>query len=224
MFFCCFCFFFFFLKRIPKINPNQIKTKQTQNPRSDRSKPKRTQTKCGWREEDGRRTRCRRWNKRSIAVCLSVSVRAAVPACLKLCSMDGGDLEEQQTAPPLLCPPLSSSALWSWMELNANDLTELKSYLKGKKNLFLFFCWLVPIVLSLLCLLMPFYVLYFSAYYYLFGITYSLTYYKSYFFCSRARDFYQVVGKKYCENLASRFLLDKETDCLGRKKNWRRTQ
>lgn len=222
--FCCFCFFFFFLKRIPKINPNQIKTKQTQNPRSDRSKPKRTQTKCGWREEDGRRTRCRRWNKRSIAVCLSVSVRAAVPACLKLCSMDGGDLEEQQTAPPLLCPPLSSSALWSWMELNANDLTELKSYLKGKKNLFLFFCWLVPIVLSLLCLLMPFYVLYFSAYYYLFGITYSLTYYKSYFFCSRARDFYQVVGKKYCENLASRFLLDKETDCLGRKKNWRRTQ
>lgn len=78
---------------------------------------------------------------------------------------------------------------------------------------------MVPIVLSLLCLLMPFYVLYFSAYYYLFGITYSLTYYKSYFFCSRARDFYQVVGKKYCENLASRFLLDKETDCLGRKKN-----
>lgn len=98
-------FLLFFLKRIPKINPNQIKTKQTQNPRSDRSKPKRTQTKCGWREEDGRRTRCRRWNKRSIAVCLSLSVGAAVPACMKLCSMDGGDLEEQQTAPPLLCPP-----------------------------------------------------------------------------------------------------------------------
>lgn len=26
-----------------------------------------------------------------------------------------------------------------------------------------------------------------------------------------------MVGKKNCENLASRFLLDKETDCLGRK-------
>lgn len=78
-------FLLFFLKRIPKINPNQIKTKQTQNPRSDRSKPKRTQTKCGWREEDGRRTRCRWWNKRSIAVCLSVSVRAAVPASVWNC-------------------------------------------------------------------------------------------------------------------------------------------
>lgn len=44
-------------------------------------------------------------NEASLCVCLSVSVRAAVPACLKLCSMDGGDLEEQQTAPPLLCPP-----------------------------------------------------------------------------------------------------------------------
>lgn len=99
---------------------------------------------------------------------------------------------EGQTIPPLL-PPLSGSALWSWMELNADDLTELKS---SKKNLFLFFCWLVLIVLSLLCLLMPFYVLYFSAYY-SFGITYSLTYYKSslFFFRSRARDFYQVVGK-----------------------------
>lgn len=41
----------------------------------------------------------------------------------------------------------SSLQLWSWMERNANDLTELKS----SKSLFLYFCWLVLIVLSLLC-------------------------------------------------------------------------
>lgn len=93
--------------------------------------------------------------------------------------------EEGHATPPLLLT-LSSSAFWSWMELNANDLTELKSSKKQKqtkKNLFLFFCWSVLIVLSLLCLLMPFYVLYFSAYY-SFGITYSLTYYKSSLFFS----------------------------------------
>lgn len=55
-----------FCKRIPKINPNQKKPT-----RNDRSKPKRTLTKCGWREE-GRRTKCRCWKKGSR--CLSPSV------------------------------------------------------------------------------------------------------------------------------------------------------
>ena len=76
------------------------------------------------------------------------------------------------------------------MELNANDLTELNLL----KSVFIFLLVGFLIVLSLLCLLMPFYVLYFSAYY-SFGITYSLTTRAPYFFRSRARDFYQVVGK-----------------------------
>lgn len=123
----------------------------------------------------------------TLSVCLSALGLQPSPV-LKLCSMDGGmnrqaarqgSRRRMDSSSPPLPLSFSSSALWSWMELNANDLTELKSY----KNLFLFFCWLVPIVLSLLCLLMPFYVLYFSAYY-LFGITYSLTYYKSSLFFS----------------------------------------
>lgn len=49
---------------------------------------------------------------------------------LGLCSMEGwmdGLIDKQRrtgnTSPPLLLT-LSSSALWSWMELNANDLTD----------------------------------------------------------------------------------------------------
>lgn len=113
---------------------------------------------------------------------------------------------------PLL---LSSSALWSWMELNANDLTELLNLLKRKIS-FYFYCFFVPI--SAVSLDAVFSVLYFSAYY-SFGITYvtlKLTTTRApYFFRSRARDFYQVGWKKYCENLASRFLL-LDKDCLGK--------
>lgn len=134
------------------------------------------------------------------SACLSVSFYGRSPS-LKLWMEGWVDRQtdgwaKRQTVPPLPCLPFSSSALWSWMELNANDLTELKS---SKRNQFLFFCWFVPIVLSLLCLLMPFYVLYFSAYY-LFGITYSLTYYESslflFFFGSRARFFIRWLEKK----------------------------
>lgn len=192
------------------MNPNQIK--KTHNPR--RSKPKRTQTKCGWREHRGGVQSASVWKRRSHLPVFLLAFRAAAP--LSNCGWVDRQTDgwaDGQTVPPLPCLPFSSSALWSWMELNANDLTELKSY---KRNQFLFFCWFVLIVLSLLCLLMPFYVLYFSAYY-LFGITYSLTYLRRellIFFGSRARDFLSGGWKKkYCENLASRILLD--NDCLG---------
>lgn len=66
---------------------------------------------------------------------------------------------------------------------------------------------------------MLFYVLYFSAYY-SFGITYSLNLIQEellIFFVVVLEIFIRwLEKKKYCENLASRFLLDNETDCPGR--------
>lgn len=80
------------------------------------------------------------------SLCLSVCQlqgRSIRPA-LKPRSTDGGtdrqadrQVSERRTdnsSPPLPLT-LSSSALWSWMELNANDLTELKS---SKKSVFIF--------------------------------------------------------------------------------------
>lgn len=66
----------------------------------------------------------------------SFSFRAAAlpPPSLELCSVDGGmDSKRQASSSPPLFLSGSSSALWSWMELNANDLTELKSS-KNKTN------------------------------------------------------------------------------------------
>lgn len=65
---------------------------------------------------------------------------------------------------------------------------------------------------------MLFYVLYFSAYY-SFGITYSLNLIQEellIFFVVVLEIFIRWLEKKNCENLASRFLLDNETDCHGR--------
>lgn len=145
-----------FYKRIPKTNPYQKKKKPNkQNQGMTRSKPKITQTKCGWREE-GRRTKCWRIGRR-----LPVRLSALGP---KLWTEGRGRRRRTDCSSPPLPPSLQLSSLvldgdkrkWPhWTEILILKKEE------KKKNPLVWFRWSVLIVLSLLCLLMPFYVLYF---------------------------------------------------------------
>lgn len=157
------------------------------------------------------------------SLCLSVCQLqgCSVRPTLKLCSI-GGEINRQadrqvgrrktdNSSPPLPLT-LSSSALWSWMELNANDLTELNLL----KSVFIFLlvgsdCFISAVSLdAVLCTVLQCLLLIWNN---------VLAYYKSsLFFSQSCQRFLSGGWKKYCENLASRFLLDKETDCLGRKK------
>lgn len=152
-------FFLSFCKRIPKINANQKKPQQPTTPPPPPSaqltphqRQKQTKKNPEPKLEEGEGV----GGAPHPSICL-FSFRAAAlarPPSLWNCVAwtEGWKANDRPlSSPPPFPPPAPASALWSWMERNANDLTELKSSKNKnketrKKSLFLFFCWLVLIV------------------------------------------------------------------------------
>ena len=225
-----------FSKRIPKINPKP--KKKPTSIRSNQTKkipppthPKKTRLEGGGEEDKTQE------KKRSCRISPSVfqlqgcniAPQPPHPPTLKLQHGWRDGQTSYELPPPLVLHPPPSSALWSWMELNANDLTELKSSTtkKKKKSVFIFLlvgsdCFLSAVSLdAVFCTVLQCLLLIWN------NVLAYLLQELLIFFVVVLEIFIRWLGKKkkYCENLASRFLLlEEETDCPGETKDTRKSQ